>query len=338
MTAIVISEGERGWVQELVQALEQRTGYASMDDDGLIKKASDGRRGSSLLLSWSLFGTHPLADCVVMERKCGKALVCQAMVAALEQGVRVFQGDLGHLLQRFPVSVFRVLIAGGCGEERRRKRFFGMNSGNHSFYDMYLPCQTGSVERAARAILERSAVALGDPGRPLPDARLRLASRMAHAELDLVRRGVDVEFWGPAGELTVWHQSSFSSPDLQGQVQRVYALGNATCKRGVPPPIFETRVFYTLCMRVEGERRLGDAVGAVAARNGGRVGTAECEVVLFSGPGWGSVLVVDIPRALVDPEEVVWRLMSLHPDRRLMIPAPRYAWLASRMGLETGRE
>ena len=335
MTAIVISEGERGWVQELVRALEQRTGCAAMDDGGLIKKASDGRRGSSLLLSWSLFGAHPLADRVVMERKCGKALVCQTMVAALERGVRIFQGDLGHLLQRFPVSVFRVLIAGESGGERRRKRLFGVNGRNHRFYDMYLPGESGSAEGAAQAILERSAVALGDPGRPLSEARLRLASHMAGAELDLVRRGVDAEFWGPAGELTVWHQSSLSSIDLQAQM-RCYALGDATCKRGTPPSIFETRVFYTLRMRVEGERQLGDVVAAVSARNGGRLGTAEGEVVLYSGPGWGGVLVVDIPGALADPEEVVWRLMALHPGRRLMVPAPRYAWLATRMGLDAG--
>lgn len=87
---------------------------------------------------------------------------------------------------------------------------------------------------------------------------------------------------------------------------------------------------------MEGEQGLGEAVAAVAARNGGRTATTAGEVVLFGGLGWGGRLLVDLPETLVDPEEVVWRLRALYPGRGLVLPAPRYAWLVARMGLETG--
>lgn len=335
MTAIVISEGESGWVEGLVQALKRGTGCAAMDDAALLKKVTEGRMASTTLLSWALFGALPSVGRMVMNRKYGKARVCQEMISALGRGVRIFNGDLGHLLQRFPVMVFRVLISGDLRGGRRRRHLFGRDVQNHFLYDLYLPGGPLSVERAAKVILERSAVALGDPGRPLPGDRLRLAADMAEAELDLLRRGVDVDFWGPTGDLTVWNHSSLGNAELKERVRRAYALG-ASCRRGLPPSIFGKRVPYAVRMRVEGERLLGDAVASVASRNGGRLGTAMPEVVVCGGLGWGGRLVVDLSETLTDPEEVIWRLMALYPERRLIVPAPRYAWLVSRLGLEIG--
>ncbi|SCY79679.1 hypothetical protein [Desulfoluna spongiiphila] len=340
MTAIVISGGESERVRTLVEDLERETGSVAMGDDELIGMAAEGG-GGSLALSWALFGAHPLADRMVNERKCARARMCRAMATALERGVRIFYGDLGHLLQRFPVAVFRVLFAdargdGDRGWARRRRRLFGRSFLDHTFYDMYLPCGLSPAGEEARAILERTAVAMGDPGRPLSVDRLRLAADMAEAELDLVRRGVDVEFWNHGNGLTLWNQSPLDNGELEDRVRRNYALGAISCRRGAPPSLFEARVPYLLSMRVEGDRGLAEMTEAVAGRNGGRMASTKHEVVIYGGLGWGGRLLVDLPDSLTDPEEVVWRLMALHPGRRLVLPASRYAWLVARMGLDTG--
>lgn len=336
MTLIVISGGEQGWVQALVKALEKGAGGASMDDETLISLSSDG---GGISLSWALFGAHPFGDRMVRERQCAKAQVCRTMVGAIDRGVRVFHGDLGHLMRRYPVALFRVLVAGGGEDrkwERRRRRLFGRRFLGHDLYDMYLPGGVTPAADAARAILERSAVAFGDPGCPLSRERLGLAHDMAAAELDLVRRGLDVEFWDVSGRVTVWNRSELENGALEERVRRLYGMGAVSCRRGTPPELFEARLPYTIRLRVEGEQGLGEAVAAVAARNGGRTATTAGEVVLFGGLGWGGRLLVDLPETLVDPEEVVWRLRALYPGRGLVLPAPRYAWLVARMGLETG--
>ncbi|WP_300667534.1 hypothetical protein [Desulfoluna sp.] len=346
MTAIVISGGESGHVQELVRILERDTGSASMDDEALINMAVEGG-GGNITLSWALFGAHPLADRMVKERKCARAQMCQAMATALGRGVRIFYGDLGHLLQRFPVAVFRVLFSEperkgdhgwDRGSERRRRRLFGQSFLDHTLYDMYLPGGKEPVDEEARAILERTAVAFGDPGRPLGGDRLQLASDMAEAEFDLVRRGVDVEFWTQEGGLTVWNRSALENGDLEERLRRNYGLGSVSCRRGAPPVLFEERVPYSLCMRLEGDRGLEEVAASVAGRNGARLGPAKTEVVLHGGLGWQGRLLVDLPETLADPEEAIWRLMALYPGRRLVLPASRYAWLVARMGLETGNE
>lgn len=339
MTAIVISGGENEQVRALVRHLERETGGVAMGDDELVAMAAHGG-GGHLSLSWALFGVHPLADRMVKERACARARLCRAMASALERGVRIFYGDLGHLLQRFPVAVFRVLMADvpGAGRRswvRRRRRLFGRSFLHHRFYDMYLPCGTFSVGDAARAILERVAVAVGDPGRPLTRDRLRLAMDMAEAEIDLVRRGVEVVFWHHGGGVTVWNASALDNAELEARVRRTCALGSFLCRRGNPPPLFEERLAYTLSMRVEGDRGLPEVMATVAGRNGGRTASSTCEVMVYGGIGWDGRLVVDLPDSLVDPQEAVWRLMALHPGRTLVVPAQRYAWLADRMGLET---
>lgn len=340
MTAIVISGGESGRVRALVRNLERETGSTAMDDEALIQMAVEGG-GGRLAFSWALFGAHPLADRMVRERKCARARMCRTMAMALEQGVRIFYGDLGHLLQRFPVAVFRVLYADDGDEvsrrwARRRRRLFGHSFLDHSLYDMYLPGETISVSEEARAILERTAVAFGDPGRPLSKDRLRLAVDMAEAELDLVRQGVDVELWGHGDGVTVWHQSALDNDVLQDRVRHKYPLGSAVCRRGAPPSLFEERLPYRLCVRVEGERSLEEMAASVGNRNGGRVASTRDEVALYGGAGWEGRLLVDLPETLADPEEAMWRLMALHPGRSLVLPAPRYAWLAARLGLDTG--
>ncbi|BCS98529.1 hypothetical protein DSLASN_41610 [Desulfoluna limicola] len=341
MTVIVISGGERTQAQALVRALETSSGSTAMDDEALISMAAEGWGGGSLLFSWALWGAHPLADRVGMQRTCAKAKACRAMLTALGQGVRIFHGDLGHLLYRFPVPVYRVLLSGkgeGSGQvgARRRRRLFGESFLSHAFYDMHLPCGSDSVGEEAGAILERTALALGDPGCPLSTECLRLAIDMADAELDLVHRGVDVEFWGHDGRLTVWNRSPLGNHDLEERVHRLYALGTATCRRGIPPLIFDERLPYTLSTRVEGARSLDEAVADVRERNGARPASAKAEVVLHGGIGWGERILVDFPEALSDPEEVVWRLVALYPGRRFILPAPRYAWVVSRMGLDAG--
>jgi hypothetical protein len=88
-------------------------------------------------------------------------------------------------------------------------------------------------------------------------------------------------------------------------------------------------------MRVEGDRSLDDVATSVAGRNGARMGAARTEVVLHGGIGWEGRILVDLPDTLTDPEEVIWRLMALYPGCLLILPAPRYAWLVARMGLES---
>lgn len=326
MTAIVISEGIGG--TSLVRALERGTGCASMDDAGLIADVTAGHMGRSRLLSWALFGAHPWGGRVMMGRKYGTARVRKALISALGRGVRIFYGDLGHLLESFPVAVFRVHISGNSRRRRQRRRLFGMDAENHRLYDLYLPGGADSEAIAARAILERSALALGDIGRPLPTDRLGLAVDIADAELDLIHRGVDVDFWDPCGELTVWNHSRLDNGALAALIQRLYAFGTLSCRRGTPPPLFASRVSYTVRMRIEGEARFSETMASVASRNG-----ALSEVILRGGLDWGGRLVVELPEALSDPEEVMWRLMALYPGRTLVVPAPRYAWLVSRMGL-----
>ena len=310
-----------------------------MDDEALVATAAEGWSSGPLLFSWALWGSHPLGDHVGKQRTCAKAKACRAMLTALGQGVRIFHGDLGHLLYRFPVPVYRVLLSGkdedgAQGGWRRRRRLFGESSERHAFYDMYLPCGFESLGEKARAIQERTDLVLGDPGRPLPAKRLRLALEMVDAERDLVRRGVDVAFWNHDGRLTVWNRSALSNHDLEVRVQRLYALGTVFCRRGTPPLIFDERLPYTLSPRVEGARSLDEAVAGVRERNGARSPSAKYEVILYCGIGWGTQILVDFPEALSDPEEVVWRLKALYPKRRLILPAPRYAWMVSRMGLD----